>query len=293
MPGRSVAPSVSSAKPTPPAAPAPGVSTCARRELVGPRVEPALQFATCSADAPFCGAYTAAAPCGPSRGLSRPRRRRARPPTGRRRRAPRPDRARRRCSRCRRRRRRPGRAPSATRLRITSPRPRLLAVIGANAPPGSRASPHTAGQLDHRGVAAPGVARVDRFAGRAARRHRHPFEAGGHRGVHRPVPAVGHRHADDVERRASSARSPAATRPGDLGSGQRALELVGGDEHAHHDSPTRRAVEPEQGRPGPRRPARAPRPRRARRSAGRARARRPSPARWPARPAPRRRPSCR
>src|SRR5690242_2702892 len=75
MPGRLVAPSTArAAKPTPPAAPAPGVRDQSRptaaATTVAQRRNPASSAATSAGEAPFCGPYTSAAPSGPVSGLS-------------------------------------------------------------------------------------------------------------------------------------------------------------------------------------------------------------------------------
>lgn len=75
MPGRRAARRNSSAaNPSPPAAPAPGSSRLraprASSVTSAHRPSAASRTLTSAGDAPFCGPYTAAAPCGPSSGLS-------------------------------------------------------------------------------------------------------------------------------------------------------------------------------------------------------------------------------
>ena len=75
MPGRLVAPSTArAAKPTPPAAPAPGACDqsvpAAAATTAAQRRSPAASIATSAGEAPFCGPYTSAAPSGPVSGLS-------------------------------------------------------------------------------------------------------------------------------------------------------------------------------------------------------------------------------
>jgi len=143
------------------------------------------------------------------------------------------------------------RAPSAT----TSPadadddRPTAGVECGADdvagpAAGGDRGREHPVGQqsqrrdrreLDHRLVPASDVCRVDRHPGRPARRDGNRCKTCGPGGDQRPVATVGDRHGGDVEVEAGGAaylRQTGLDEPGDLGGGQRPLELVGREQDA-------------------------------------------------------------
>ena len=130
---------------------------------------------------------------------------------------------------------------------------------------GEPPEPGHVGHLDDRGLAATRIRRRHRLARGSGRADRDPLEAGGDRRVHRPVAAVRDRDGHD-----GGVRHPAdagAERGGDLGGGQRPLELVGGDEDGGHDgglASLSRAARWRSGRRG--RARRAPRTRPRRRS---------------------------
>ena len=125
-------------------------------------------------------------------------------------------------------------------------------------PPGSRPSPDDVGQLDdgrsRRDARTPVV---DRLAGRPggrdrdrARSRRRPRRPPCRRRRRRPARST-------TSTSGRPGRMPAATRGGDLGGGQRALELVGGDEDGGHDGgcSLSRAARWRSGRPRRARPA--------------------------------------
>ena len=278
MPGRSAAPSTASAaKPTPPAAPAPGsprpVGTGRAAHQLGPagqRGRPAGRRRPGSA--PFCGPYTAAAPRSPSSGLS------TSPATTTSTSGQSRVQAREVQGRGARERGAAGRHlgpavvedPGAEGLEqpgtavgagaAADAQNQLAAAVADRgrhqlagaAAAGRQRGRHTArqqgqpgglGQLDDGGVALPGVRRRHRFAGRSADGDRHLLEPRGDGSGEGALAAVGHGQRKDVQVGAGPQDACADGR-GHLRGRQRPLEGVGRDEHGGHErqSSTRAAV---------------------------------------------------